>query len=322
LARLGPEAAPLVQALTDATDEELAEFEALFGASGEAAGDDFATGLLEKQAVVDAAGGKLGKGAAEKLNEALQDNEISAAEAVLKYNLQAELEILAKTDPVAAALLEQVETIETTEAILNIGADVGGAEEEHEDFVFAVDESVGTVSIHGNTGPGEQSVADFQDDTNDKSATLMIYANTSDIYDAVGDASAWIRGLRPVLRVGSNNAAYADGGYTGSGGKYDPAGIVHKGEFVHTQENVSQPGMLQFHTDLLKTNDLDAAYTKHKLRGYADGGPVGYAPQWGGMSSSLAPASAGDRATVHMPVTVMERFDTTEAAAAIAWQVR
>src|SRR5690606_4220807 len=120
----------------------------------------------------------------------------------------------------------------------------------------------------------------------------------------------------------TQSVGFADGGYTGSGGKYDPAGIVHKGEFVHTQENVSQPGMLQFHTDLLKTNDLDAAYTKHKLRGYADGGPVGYAPQWGGMSSSLAPASAGDRATVHMPVTVMERFDTTEAAAAIAWQVR
>ncbi len=31
-------------------------------------------------------------------------------------------------------------------------------------------------------------------------------------------------------------ASFADGGYTGSGGKYEPAGIVHKGEFVAPQE--------------------------------------------------------------------------------------
>jgi hypothetical protein len=31
-------------------------------------------------------------------------------------------------------------------------------------------------------------------------------------------------------------AGFAEGGYTGTGGKYEPAGIVHKGEFVSTQE--------------------------------------------------------------------------------------
>lgn len=37
----------------------------------------------------------------------------------------------------------------------------------------------------------------------------------------------------------ANNATpgFAEGGYTGHGGKYDAAGIVHKGEFVATQEN-------------------------------------------------------------------------------------
>jgi len=34
--------------------------------------------------------------------------------------------------------------------------------------------------------------------------------------------------------------AYADGGYTGAGGKYEPAGIVHKGEYVLTQDEVDQ----------------------------------------------------------------------------------
>lgn len=34
---------------------------------------------------------------------------------------------------------------------------------------------------------------------------------------------------------------FADGGYTGAGGKYEPAGIVHKGEWVATQETVNDP---------------------------------------------------------------------------------
>ncbi|MDF2506262.1 MAG: hypothetical protein K0Q52_121 [Microbacterium sp.] len=39
---------------------------------------------------------------------------------------------------------------------------------------------------------------------------------------------------------------YADGGYTGSGGKYTPAGIVHKGEFVFSKEATAHfgPGFL------------------------------------------------------------------------------
>ncbi|MFD2641859.1 phage tail tape measure protein [Pseudomonas japonica] len=54
---------------------------------------------------------------------------------------------------------------------------------------------------------------------------------------------------------------FSDGGYTGEGGKYDPAGIVHAGEFVLRREVVSQPGML----DYLETLNS---------RGYSDGGLV------------------------------------------------
>lgn len=59
------------------------------------------------------------------------------------------------------------------------------------------------------------------------------------------------------------------GGYTGKGGKYQPAGIVHKGEFV-----------------------MDAAATKRigvdnlrKLQGYASGGLVGSAPRMPNLQS-------------------------------------
>ncbi|WP_066834915.1 hypothetical protein [Rufibacter ruber] len=61
------------------------------------------------------------------------------------------------------------------------------------------------------------------------------------------------------------NAAkgFADGGYTGDGGKYEVAGVVHKGEYVIPQEIVKKNGAL--------INNLEA----QRLRGYADGGMVG-----------------------------------------------
>ncbi|WP_281211798.1 phage tail tape measure protein [Pseudomonas fulva] len=57
------------------------------------------------------------------------------------------------------------------------------------------------------------------------------------------------------------SSTFSDGGYTGAGGKYDPAGIVHAGEFVLRREVVSQPGMLDYLSAL-------------NSRGYADGGLV------------------------------------------------
>ena len=56
---------------------------------------------------------------------------------------------------------------------------------------------------------------------------------------------------------------YANGGYTGAGGKYDPAGIVHRGEYVMDAETVRKAGGPAMF-DALRAN----------LRGYAGGGYV------------------------------------------------
>jgi hypothetical protein len=101
------------------------------------------------------------------------------------------------------------------------------------------------------------------------------------------------------------------GGYTGDGGKYQPAGIVHAGEFVHRQEVVSQPGAMQF---LTAFNEKGMA----ALGGYALGGrvshgwsppaplTVGYAD--GGMVAGLAPSSVA-------PSVAMPRASTDQGAA-------
>lgn len=57
---------------------------------------------------------------------------------------------------------------------------------------------------------------------------------------------------------------FASGGYTGHGGKYEPAGVVHKGEGVLTQEEVKALGGPQGFEDLRKSI----------RRGYATGGLV------------------------------------------------
>lgn len=61
----------------------------------------------------------------------------------------------------------------------------------------------------------------------------------------------------------ASSIGFASGGYTGNGGKYEPAGTVHKGEFVFTKEATSRIG-------------VDNLYKL--MRGYANGGVVGSGP--------------------------------------------
>ena len=58
---------------------------------------------------------------------------------------------------------------------------------------------------------------------------------------------------------------FADGGYTGAGGKYDPRGVVHAGEVVFSQQDVSRWGGPQA-VDRMRRNPPP---------GYAEGGIVG-----------------------------------------------
>jgi TP901 family phage tail tape measure protein len=67
---------------------------------------------------------------------------------------------------------------------------------------------------------------------------------------------------------------FARGGYTGAGGKYQPAGIVHAGEFVARKEVVGEPGALAF-LDAFNRHGMRAVEALFPRRhGYADGGLV------------------------------------------------
>lgn len=65
---------------------------------------------------------------------------------------------------------------------------------------------------------------------------------------------------------------YADGGYTGPGSKYQPAGVVHAGEFVFSQSAVRNLGLPAL--NLLHRLASGIAAPSMPRLGYADGGAV------------------------------------------------
>ena len=100
---------------------------------------------------------------------------------------------------------------------------------------------------------------------------------------AVGDVPA---------NTGFDNL-FSSGGYTGAGGKYEPAGIVHKGEVVFSQRDVRNHGGV-------------AAVERLRLRGYADGGVVGV------PSPALFGAKPAGGLTVNLTVNVENGGGDTE----------
>jgi len=61
-------------------------------------------------------------------------------------------------------------------------------------------------------------------------------ANDGDLPKTIADISV-LRALAGSL------TGFSEGGYTGDGGKYDPAGVVHKGEFVIDKEKTAELGL-------------------------------------------------------------------------------
>ncbi|XZU28331.1 tape measure protein [Acinetobacter baumannii] len=70
-----------------------------------------------------------------------------------------------------------------------------------------------------------------------KAASVGFPANIPLIASAIAQGASIIANIRAIKDQG-----FADGGYTGSGGKYQPAGIVHKGEVVWSQEDIKRWG--------------------------------------------------------------------------------
>ena len=104
---------------------------------------------------------------------------------------------------------------------------------------------------------------------------------------------------------------FASGGYTGDGGKYTPAGVVHRGEYVITKEATSRLGIGFL-------NHLNYG------RGYANGGSVGSIPSTGyrpmsGGSISVKVINNGE--PVNASVEQRQRNGETEITVELIRQI-
>lgn len=92
------------------------------------------------------------------------------------------------------------------------------------------------------------------------------------VNSAAGGGGGFLSGLFSLFGGGGGASSYAglsgglfsEGGYTGDGGKYQPAGVVHKGEYVFDKAAVKAAG---------GPAALEAM--RRNLKGYANGGAVG-----------------------------------------------
>ncbi|EPU8875779.1 tape measure protein, partial [Acinetobacter baumannii] len=75
---------------------------------------------------------------------------------------------------------------------------------------------------------------------------------------AVAQGASIIANIRAIKDQG-----FADGGYTGSGGKYEPAGIVHKGEVVWSQEDIRRWGGVGLVENMRKSANPEAFINNH-----------------------------------------------------------
>jgi len=112
---------------------------------------------------------------------------------------------------------------------------------------------------------------------------------------AVGSGVAASAGSTGAMGMSTSYQGYDSGGFTGVGGKNDPAGVVHKGEFVFTKEATERIGV---------SNLYDM------MRGYADGGLV-TAPTERPVASG-AGRSGGGSAVINLGDTVVHISGSSE----------
>ena len=91
----------------------------------------------------------------------------------------------------------------------------------------------------------------------------LLDAGLDAIYDNMFTAKASSTSSGGFLGGIGKLFGFDDGGFTGNGGKNEPAGVVHRGEFVFSQDAVRAAGVA----------NLEAMH--NRLKGYSNGGLVG-----------------------------------------------
>lgn len=216
-------------------------------------------------------------------------------------NRRTTLEKLSETyafnpDAQRKVLAEQQATYEAEDALRGnwlAGAKQGWAE--YQDSATDVFSSVKDISQATFSGLANQLTAltttgkaSFKEFTTSILKMIVQVINQLIVAYTIQAAMGWISGGSSSPKSGPSYAVpsyrpsgFDGGGFTGHGGKYEPAGVVHRGEFVFTKEATSRIGVSNLY---------------RMMKGYASGGYVG-------AGGAPAGAFAGG-VNVYAPVSV------------------
>lgn len=166
-----------------------------------------------------------------------------------------------------------------------------------DDVAVAIDNVPRNITVTANTNPALQALNEYEARLREMSGKTYgggtvaspDFGNNARITQLESLIESYSAYARELARNGNGRGAlsvmeaveryrvelnsYSDGGYTGAGGKYQPAGIVHKGEYVVPKEQVNQATRMP--------------YFMEQPRSFAQGGYVG--GNSGGGMVSLSP---------------------------------
>lgn len=120
-------------------------------------------------------------------------------------------------------------------------------------------------------------------------AAMMSATGAAQIFTAKAERDK-IKNMQPAKTANASSSqpaqaervlsGYAEGGYTGDGGRYEVAGVVHRGEYVVPKPIMDNPRVIDAVSTIeaiRRNKRLASGAVPSFSEGYADGGPVGAA---------------------------------------------
>ena len=119
-----------------------------------------------------------------------------------------------------------------------------------------------------------------------KLAEMILNSAFDKLFNGASASGGWLTGVMKTI-------GFADGGYTGSGGVNQPAGVVHKGEVVWSQKDVARAGGV-----------AAVEAMRRGMRGYSSGGAVGSMPALKAPTMPILKVQPAGGGSVSAPVSI------------------
>ena len=246
--------------------------------------------LREKTAALDAQTTAYGRSTEEiTRNKAAQDLKLAAE----REGIELTPEVLAEIDQVSSAYARQQAAVEA------VARKTQEAQAQQQYFAETATDALSDLAFEGESfGDVMENVAKSLG----KAALQGALLGTGPLANILGLSSTG--GKTGGLFGALFGSLFAEGGYTGPGGKYEPAGVVHKGEYVFDAAATRKLGVA----------NLEALRSRSR-GGFANGGYVGSAPLSAHLPSVSGLTSRGSSNVVNFSPVIDARGADAAAVA-------